>query len=72
MGKRFYRKQEVLQRTGLAPSTVYALIARKEFPRSIPLTNTTRNGRAAAVAWDADEVDAWVEARIAAARGEAA
>jgi prophage regulatory protein len=59
------RLPEVKQRTGLSRSSIYALAARGEFPRPISL------GRRS-VAWVASEISRWIEARIRAARGEAA
>jgi prophage regulatory protein len=54
------RLQQVLDRTGLARSTLYKLISKQDFPAPIPLT-----GRA--VAWDSQAVDSWIESRITAA-----
>ncbi|MFI5230655.1 MAG: helix-turn-helix transcriptional regulator, partial [Gemmatimonadales bacterium] len=52
----------VLERTGLARSTLYALVKSGKFPASIPM------GTPHAVAWVESEVDAWVVATITAAR----
>jgi prophage regulatory protein len=57
-----WRIDTVVQRTGLSRSTVYALVKDGSFPRSVPLIGKT-------VAWDSREVEAWIEARIAAGRG---
>lgn len=46
----------VLARTGLSKSTIYAMIARGEFPKAVPLGSMAR--------WVEDEIDAWVNARI--------
>jgi len=54
------RLQHVQARTGLARSTIYKLVAEKKFPPPFQLS-----GRA--VAWDSRAVDAWIDARIAAA-----
>lgn len=54
---RVLRRPQVQARTGLARSTLYELIARKEFPASIQLTNRT-------VGWLAEEVDHWIAARV--------
>lgn len=62
MAPRIIRRDEVLKRTGLALRTLYSEISGGRFPRSIPLT-------ARAVGWDEDEVNEWIEQRIAAARG---
>jgi prophage regulatory protein len=55
------RRKEVEARTGLPRSSIYALIAKKEFPA--PVNLTTR-----AVAWPSDAVDAWIAERIASAK----
>tara|TARA_R110001599_G_scaffold16344_37_gene66743 strand:+ start:648 stop:878 length:231 start_codon:yes stop_codon:yes gene_type:complete len=52
---------EVIARTGLARSTVYQLIGQGQFPAPIPLHGRTR-------AFVASDVDAWVQARIDAAK----
>jgi prophage regulatory protein len=62
---RLIRRPEVESRTGLKRSTMYVYINRGNFPRPVPLG--TR-----AVAWLSSEIDAWIEARIRAARGGAA
>ena len=54
----FLRIGKVVDVTGLPPSTVYAMMAEGNFPKSIPLGPRIR-------AWDADEVRAWQDARIA-------
>jgi prophage regulatory protein len=51
------RRQQVQARTGLARSTLYALIRSGEFPASVSLTG----GRA--VAWRASDVDRWIASR---------
>jgi prophage regulatory protein len=56
--KKLLRLPAVKEATGLARSTIYALIAKGEFPRPIKLTPKLS-------AWDAAEIDAWIEARIA-------
>lgn len=52
--KRLLRLPEVLSRTGLSRSTLYADAT---FPRSIKIGPR-------AVAWDEREIDDWIEARI--------
>lgn len=59
---RFLRIGQVLQRGGISRSMLYALIAKGEFPRQVPLG-------ARAVGWIESEVDAWIAERIEAARG---
>lgn len=54
--KSLLRRPDVERRTGLSRSTIYARMAAGTFPRAVSL------GRA--VAWVAEEIDAWIEARI--------
>jgi prophage regulatory protein len=56
--KRFLRRPQVQDKTGLATSSLYDKMAAGEFPKPIKLG-------ALAVAWDESEVDAWMAARIA-------
>ena len=56
------RLPQVLARTGLSRSTIYAKVAAGEFPEPISLG-------ARAVGWLADEVEAWLVARVEATRG---
>ncbi len=49
--KKLLRLPAVKEATGLARSTIYALIAKGEFPRPIKLTPKLS-------AWDAAEIDA--------------
>ena len=56
--RHFLRIGKVVELTGLPPSTVYQPMAEGLFPKSIPLGPRIR-------AWDADEVLAWQDARIA-------
>ncbi len=53
----------VMARTGLSRSTIYARIAAGEFPEPINLG-------ARAVGWLADEIEAWLIARIEASRND--
>jgi prophage regulatory protein len=57
------RRPAVTRKTGLASSSLYAAIARGEFPKPIKLGERS-------VGWLSREVDAWIEAR-AAQRGDA-
>lgn len=65
---RVLRRREVEQRVGMARSSLYAAVARGEFPRPVKL-----GGRS--VAWIEREIAEWIAARIAerdaAARTEA-
>jgi prophage regulatory protein len=62
MAKRLLRKPEVVAKTGLKSSALYeAMDAEDEeqrFPAPVPIG-------ARAVAWVEDEVDAWIDRRIA-------
>ncbi|MFC5487703.1 helix-turn-helix transcriptional regulator [Dokdonella soli] len=59
------RRPEVQRATGLSRSSLYRLIAEKDFPPAIRLSMNT-------VAWLESEVNAWIGARIAASRTQAA
>ncbi|WP_328806067.1 helix-turn-helix transcriptional regulator [Paraburkholderia solitsugae] len=62
--ERLIRLAEVMDRTALTRSTLYALIKRDEFPSPVRLTAT-------AVAWPEISVDNWIQGRIDAANGVA-
>lgn len=55
--KALLRRPEVERRTGLKRSTIYSRMKEGSFPQSVSL------GRS--VAWVAEEIDAWIEERIA-------
>ncbi|HGW5373309.1 helix-turn-helix transcriptional regulator [Pseudomonas aeruginosa] len=55
------RMPAVRARIGLSKSQIYRLIGLGEFPAPVPLG-------AKAVAWRADQVDAWIAAKIEGAR----
>ena len=57
--RRFLRIGKVVERTGIPPSSIYAMMAAGKFPRSIPLSPRVK-------AFLEEEVDAWIEERIAA------
>lgn len=59
------RMPEVQAVCGLGKSMIYALIAKGEFPASVKCGPRV-------VAWIEAEVDAWIAARISAAKGGAA
>ena len=61
MVRKFIRLPITQERTGLSRSSIYAGMAAGTFPASIPLSGP--HGRA--VGWIEDEIDAWIEARIA-------
>lgn len=60
----FLRLPKVLQITGLARATIYALISQGRFPAPIKLS--TRSS-----AWISSEIDEWMQQRIAESRKEA-
>jgi prophage regulatory protein len=51
------RLPTVKARTGLSRSSIYAFVARGDFPRPISLG-------ARAVGWNSESIDAWIAARI--------
>ena len=55
---RLLRLPAVLECVGLGRSRVYELVAKGRFPAPVKLSER-------AIAWSADEVDAWVRERIA-------
>ncbi len=55
--KRFLRLPEVIDRTGLGRSTIYLMIVKNAFPKSISLG--TR-----AVGWVEKDVNDWIEKQI--------
>ena len=59
------RLAEVSKSVGLPRSTIYALIAKGQFPRPIKLSERSSG-------WRSDELEAWVEARTRASRPERA
>ena len=56
---RLLKLHDVVYLTGLRRTTIYKKLKLEEFPRPVSL-----GGRS--VAWVSDEVDAWIQARIAA------
>lgn len=60
----FLRLPQVKQRTALSRSSIYAKIARGEFPPPVSLG-------ARAVAWLDDEITEWISDRVDATRGGA-
>ncbi len=57
----FLRRKQVEARTGLSRSTIYEYVANGDFPRPVQI------GRRA-VGWLSDEVDGWLQMRIAESR----
>lgn len=64
MNKKLSRLKEVMARTGLSRSSIYAHIKNGQFPNSILLGERS-------VAWVDDEISDWIESKISASRGEA-
>jgi prophage regulatory protein len=56
--RRFLRIESIMDRTGLAESTIYMLMAKGKFPKSFRIG-------ARATAWDERDVIAWQEIRLA-------
>ena len=65
MAKQLLRLPTVCERVGFKRSQIYALVKEGQFPGPIHLGPR-------AVAWDSDEVDGWVHARIQQSRKAAA
>ena len=57
MAKTLLRLSRVREHVGLSRAEIYRLIRLGRFPKQVPLGQRIR-------AWDADEVEAWVQARI--------
>ncbi len=57
-GRRFLRRPDVRAKTGLPDSTMYYLIGQGRFPRPVKLSPKL-------AAWIEQEIDAWMDARIA-------
>jgi prophage regulatory protein len=56
MSNKIIRLKEVLDRCGLARSTVYDYVARGLFPKPVPLG-------ARAIGWMEDEISNWIDDR---------
>ena len=65
MPKCLGRLPQVLERVPYSKSEIYRLMSLGQFPKAIPIGIR-------AVAWDMDEVEAWILARIGARDGKAA
>ena len=63
MVPRILRRQLVESQTGLSRSKIYDLITRDEFPRPIKIG-------ASAVGWVEADIEAWINAKIDAAKHE--
>ena len=62
----FLRLPQVIARTALSRTTIYSKIRAKEFPASVNL------GSCQITAWLSDEIDAWADAQVLAARPDSA
>lgn len=56
MPQHIIRRKEVEQRIGLACSTIYAMMARGDFPRPIKIGQR-------AVGWRSEDIDNWLSDR---------
>ncbi len=61
--QKLIRLPELKNRVPLSRSAIYLLVSKGQFPK--PISMSTRS-----VAWIESEIDAWVAARISAARSE--
>ena len=52
----FLRLPDVMAKTGMARSTIYAAIEYGDFPKAVKLGER-------AVAWDSDEIERWMETK---------
>lgn len=57
MSIKILRLKEVIARTGLSRSTIYAEIAREKFPRQVQLTG------ARSVGWHESSISNWISSR---------
>ena len=54
---KFLRLPVVIERTGLSRSTIYEMMGRDEFPRSVKIG-------ARAIAWPAERLESWMAERV--------
>jgi prophage regulatory protein len=59
--KKFIRIKDLIDTTGLSKSSIYQFISDGEFPSQIKLG-------ARSVAWDSEEINEWMNERIAVSR----
>jgi prophage regulatory protein len=59
MSRRFIKIKELNKITSLSTATTYRLMAESKFPKQIKVTGSK------SVAWDSQEIDDWLEQRIA-------
>lgn len=60
--QRIIRRPNVEARTGIPKSSIYALMAKGEFPKPIKIG-------ARAVGWLDSDIDAWINEQVSASRG---
>jgi prophage regulatory protein len=60
MAMQLLRLPQALQLTGLSRSGLYAAVSAGTFPKPVKLGPNAR-----AIAWPAEEIDAWISERIA-------
>ena len=63
MSIRILRLPDVLDKTGLGRSSVYALVSRGAFPRPVRIASR-------AIGWQEAEIERWLKERIAESRAE--
>ncbi|KGR44475.1 AlpA family phage regulatory protein [Xanthomonas vasicola] len=56
--RRFLRIRDVMSRTGMSKSTIYAKIRLKQFPAHVPLGSIS--------VWVESEISEWMDAQVAA------
>jgi prophage regulatory protein len=61
MQKRILRLRDVIQKTGLARSTIYSLISKDQFPKQVMLSPRC-------VGWSEDDVNDWVLSKLKGSR----
>ncbi len=64
--KRFIKLPEVIQKTSRCKSSIYELISKGEFPKQVSV------GGEKAIAWLEEDVDQWIDDRVAESKVQAA
>ncbi|EMB3264133.1 MULTISPECIES: helix-turn-helix transcriptional regulator [Klebsiella/Raoultella group] len=65
MSQSFIRLSEVLRRTGYSKAWIYRLLKEKRFPQPVKIGSRS-------IAFVENEIDEWINQRIAESRGEVA
>ena len=65
MSQSFIRLSEVLRRTGYSKAWIYRLLKENRFPRPVKIGSRS-------IAFVENEIDEWINQRIAESRGEVA